>query len=576
MSKHRLLMSSRPGQRDGLARIGDGSIGGKARGLGFLSVLLRRAELARMFPKMRVEVPPAAVVCTREFDRFVERNDLVKCVDWTDDTEITRAFCAIPLRRELVMSLLLYLAKHRSPLAVRSSSIHEDGSVSPLAGLYQTVLLPNNGPEEADRLQQLIDAMRVVWSSTYHQAPKGALRRQGMLLSQERMAVIVQPMAGRRHRGHFYPTIGGVAGSVNYFPIGSLRPEDGMVAAAVGLGTRAVGGGQVTRFAPHRPSLRPELYRPEELRLNSQRSFDAIDMASGRARLADDPRATIASIPLEVARADGAMALLESTWLPAERTISESPLAKGVPLLTFKGLLQNTRLAQLLCHVMEGAEEGMGGPVEMEFAADISRSPNRGRHVVDFVQLRRLPQSRRSGSVRISKVDDARVLIRSSSAMGSADLVHTGPIVYIPPTALSPSVSRAFGDEVARINRLLREREQNYLLIGPGRWGSINLSLGVAVTYHQISEAKLIVELSTHEHRVASSQGSHFFHNIAAGHILYMGLDEEQGGLLNRSWFEQAPRIGGQEGVWVLQPRASVRIQVDGRSRSGLVFVDSQ
>ncbi|MAE72363.1 MAG: hypothetical protein CME06_18075 [Gemmatimonadetes bacterium] len=574
MTKHRLLVSSRPGHRDGLARIGDGSIGGKARGLGFLNVLLRRTELVRMFPRFRVEIPPATVVCTREFDRFVERNELVKCIDWTDDAEITRAFCAIPLRRELVMSLVLYLAKHRIPLAVRSSSIHEDGSVSPLAGLYQTVLLPNNGPEEADRLQQLIDAIRVVWSSTYHQAPKGALRRQGMLLSQERMAVIIQPMAGRRHRGYFYPTIGGVAGSVNYFPIGSLRPEDGMVAAAVGLGTRAVGGGQVTRFAPHRPSLRPELYRPEEVRLNSQRSFDAIDMASGRLRLADDPRATIASIPLEVAREDGGMSLLESTWLPAERTISESPLAKGIPLLTFQGLLQNTRLAQLLCHVMERAEEGMGGAVEIEFAGDISRSPNRSRHVVDFVQLRRLPQTWHSGSVRLSEVAAERVLVRSSSAMGSADLVHSGPIVYIPPTALTPSVSRAFGDEVARINRVLRDREQSYLLIGPGRWGSINLSLGIAVTYHQISEARLIVELSTHEHRVASSQGSHFFHNIAAGHILYMGLDEEQGGVLNREWFEHARRIGGHAGVRLLQPKTPVRIQVNGRSRSGLVFVE--
>ncbi len=573
MATPHFLVSTRPGHRDGLARIGEGSIGGKARGLGFLNVLIRRSEINRRFPEMRVRVPPATVVCTGEFEHFVERNDLAECTAWTDDDEITRAFCSHPLRRELLMELVRYLDSHRAPLAVRSSSIHEDGTVSPLAGLYQTVLLPNNGPAPADRLQQLLDALRVVWSSTYHQAPSAALRRQGTLLSQERMAVILQPMAGRRHGGFFYPTIGGVACSVNFFPIGTLRPDDGMVAAAVGLGTRAVGGGRVTRFSPRRPELRPELHRPHEVRLTSQRTFDAIDMSSGQARIADDPQGTIKSFGLAVAREDGEMMLLESTWLPAQGTLSESPLASGEPLLTFKKLLQQTRVAQLFCHISEWAKEGMGGPVEMEFAGDFCRKPKGGRHGVDLVQLKRLPQVSRASSIRIASVDSSKVLLRCSSAMGSADLVHSGPIVYIAPRRLTPRISRSLGEEVARVNRALRDRQESYLLLGPGRWGSINLSLGIAVTYHQISEASLIVELSTTEHHVASSQGSHFFHNIAAGHILYMSLDEAAGDQLNRQWLTRAPRVGGHGDVRVLQPKSPLRVQVDGHSRRGIVFV---
>lgn len=577
MSRPRFLESTREHPNDRLLRIGEGSIGGKGRGIGFLNVLLNKAQLTRHFPSTRVVVPKAAVICTREFEHFIDHNRLDRCMSWDDDDAITRAFLRIPLGPTLTTRLDALLAEWKHPIAVRSSSVNEDAAVTPLAGLYTTVLLPNRGGSREQRLRQLTAAVRIVWASTFHQSPKNALKNQGTLVSQERMAVVIHSMAGRIHGDFFYPRVAGVAQSLNFFPQGSLSPEDGIVNMVVGLGTRAVGGGHTVRFSPHRPGIRPELHSPGGLWRNSQSTFDAIDLRTVAMRLEGNGEQTLARLGLDVARRANMLDLAESTWDPREQSLSESPLAKGVPLLTFNRLLAHDGfpLPAILEELLDRAREGLGAPADMEFTADFRKIGPRIRGEVALVQLRRQPKSSHAERVKIADVPKARTLLRSLSCLGNADMILHGPILYIPPLALDPGTSRVLAEEVSRINHYLRQQGESCLLLGPGRWGTVNPALGIPVTYHQISEARVIAEYCTPEMRVAASQGSHFFQNIAAGHVLYFGIDPTAGDVLNREWLDSAPvrPVSIDSRIRLIDPPAPLRIQVDGASRRGVVFL---
>jgi hypothetical protein len=562
---------------DKLGRIGAGSIGGKARGLGYLNLLVRDSKF-RQFRNTEILVPPATVVTTSVFDRFVEDNDLGRCIGFEHDDEVLQTFSDATLPERAVDSLRAFLDEHRHPLAVRSSSVYEDASEHPFAGLYKTLLIPNNDKEDDERLKQLLSAIQLVFGSTYCGAPKAYMKRHGLPVDQESMAVILQELAGRAHSDLFYPRLSGVAGSINYFPVGSLTSEDGLCRLVVGLGLRAVEGGDAMCFSPRNPHVKPDFWSPQTIFRYAQREFDALDMTAGRLPIGLDDRATLRAVPLARAHDDGVLQDLVSWWNRADNTLMEGGLNKGEPLLTFNRLLAARffPFAEALGYILQRAEAGFHGPVELEFAADFEHTGPDVSAEINLLQVRRSGDVNRDDTVEVAAIgDDTAVLLTSNAALGHGVDEDFQYIVYIPPGPRPPRAFSALAHEVEEINRGLDKRSARYLLIGPGRWGSKNPALGVPITFSQVSQAGAIVEVSSPDFHVDPSQGTHFFHNLTSGRVVYMAVDIGASDTLNQAWLDAQPDARGDvEGdLKLIEVAGRLVVRVDGKRHRALIHL---
>jgi CheY-like chemotaxis protein len=549
------------------SRLGGGSLGGKARGLSFLDVLLSQSRIAGRFPDVRIHVPPAVVVGTDVFDEFLQGNDLrTFALESADDLEIERRFVSADLPLFAERDLAALIDAIQDPIAVRSSSLLEDSHYQPFAGIYRTFMLPNDHPRADVRLRQLLTAIKRVYASTFGHIAKRYLADAPYRLEEEKMAVVLQRVVGSRHGRRFYPDVAGVARSHNFYPMPPMRSEDGLAAVALGLGEIVVDGGACFRFCPRYPRHLVQFSSVPDTLANAQREFYALELGRDSAT-PFTPR----TFDLAAAEEDGTLARVGSTYSPENDMVYDGTSRAGVRLVTFAPILKHGLfpLAELIDALLRIAVEGTNAPVEMEFAARLS-----GAKPADFgvVQLRPLGRIWPRDEQPIPDVDRGRLICSSGSVLGHGTVDDVRDLVVLDVTRFDRFRTREIASAVGQLNADLCMKRRPYALIGVGRWGSADPLLGIPVTWDQISGARAIVEAGFADFKVTPSQGSHFFQNLAAGNIGYFTVNPDAGeGFVDWEWLASRPAVAETEFVRHLRFASPIGITIDGRSHAGVV-----
>ena len=550
-------------------KVGKGSLGGKARGLAFMGNLLQRVpDIHHRFEKVRLFVPQTLVVTTEAFDAFVDENDLKHFATRGEaDEKVAEAFGRAVFPPAVADQLRAYLGRITYPLAVRSSSLLEDAKVRAYAGLYRTCMLPNDHPSLDVRFRQLIEAIKLIYASTYFQNPKAFSHRVGHRSEEEKMAVIIQRLVGRQHGRHFYPSISGVAQSHNYYPFGAMRPDDGIATIALGLGKTVMEGEKALRFSPRHPQLLPQRSMVKDILGNSQRYFYSLRLggtypAPGVREDAALEKREVVDVP-----EDPDVRALSGYYLPREDRIREIYDPAGYPVLTFSQVLKYDLfpLPQLLADVLAMGQDGMGCPVELEFAVDL---PREGGEPPGFALLQLRPMTAKAENVQVTigPEESARAFCASSQALGNGEKADLADIVFVKPDTFDVGRTLEIAREIGQLNAGLSAAGGRYLLIGPGRWGSADRWLGIPVSWADITNVSAMIETTAPDLKVDPSQGSHFFHNITTLDITYCTVNPDAGDRLDWEWLTAQPRVSETRFVaHVRLPRPFV-IKADGRT----------
>jgi CheY-like chemotaxis protein len=555
-------------------QIGGGSLGGKARGLAFIRHILRQRGIARSFPGTRITVPPTLVLTTEIFDRFLSDNDLLDlAIHSDDDAEITRRFLLASFPIPLLENLLAFLEGVHYPLAVRSSSLLEDSQYQPFSGVYETFMLANSHQDIQLRLEQLLEAIKLVYASTFSQHAKAYVRATPYRLEEEKMAVMLQQVVGAAHADRFYPDFSGVVRSRNFYPMGHITVADGFAAVALGLGRAVVSGGKCLTFSPRHPQHLVQFSSVEDVLANSQTEFWALELD----HTADSPDPLISlrevSFGLNVAERDGTLQMLASTYSVDNHAVYDGLSRPGARIVSFAPILKHGRfpLPQLLDRLMTTGEQALGRPVEIEFAV---RLPQVDGEPADFgfLQLRPLVLSREGEDIRLEEVDPQKLICQSSVVLGHGRVQDLRDAIVIDSHRFERPRSREVAQAVAHLNAKLSAENKPYLLIGVGRWGSTDPWLGIPVAWDQISGARVIVESGFRDFRVAPSQGSHFFQNLTAFQIGYFTVNPDAGeGFIDWQWLTDQPAIEELDCVRHLRFESPVIVMMNGKVSRGMI-----
>jgi CheY-like chemotaxis protein len=560
--------------RSRFTRIGGGSLGGKARGLAFVNLLLDEYGVRRRFPQVEIEVPPSVVVATDAFDRFLDANGLRSFAIETDDGDaITRRFLAAPLPDDVVGDLVSFLERIRYPLAVRSSSLLEDSQYQPFAGIYSTFMLPNDHADIGVRLAQLQEAVKRVYASTFSQHAKAYLSATPYRLEEEKMAVILQKLVGSPHQSRFYPTFGGVARSHNFYPVPPLTAADGVAAVALGLGITVVDGEPCLRFCPRYPNHLLQFSSVKVALKNSQRQFCALQLGTeGTGGVGGDEH--VGRYGVEVAEADGTLELVASTYSRENDAIYDGMSRPGVRLISFAPVLKHGMfpLAEILSTLLEIGERGTSGPVEVEFAVDVPAAPGEPA-AFGFLQLRPLALSREAAELAITDEDRAAAVCHSSSVLGNGRLDRIHDLVVVDFHRFERERSPDVALDVARFNRRLAADGVPYVLIGVGRWGSSEPFLGIPVAWDQIAGARAIVEAGFRDFTVTPSQGTHFFQNLTSSNVGYFTVNPDAGeGFVDWDWLAAQPAVDEASCVRHLHSDRPFVVKMNGKTNQGVIL----
>ena len=550
-------------------KIGRGSLGGKGRGLAFFSVFLRNNPwVLNKNRRAAITIPHTLVLTTEGFDLFIEKNHIrpVSLYHMPDE-EIAGVFLKGRYPGWIVNELRAYLAHIHYPLAVRSSSLLEDAQFKAYAGLYKTYMLPNDDPDLDRRVDQLVDAIKLVYASTYFRAPRDFARRVGHRTEEEKMAVIVQQMIGQSYGEHFYPAISGVAQSYNYYPFGGMKPEEGIATIALGLGKTVMEGEKALRFSPKYPEILPQRTSVDDILNNSQRYFYALKLGRPPVRLGVNESLILERREISDSAADYPLQVLCSTYVPEEHRIRDSSLASGYPVLTFSSVLKHKLfpLAEILSDTLALGQDGMGCPVEMEFSMNLSGS---GDQAPVFYVLQIRPMTARADlmNVHIRNEEIKEAFLFSTRALGNACHTRLEDIVYVKPDGFDPVNTPEIASEIGKINASLMKEGRKYLLIGPGRWGSADRWLGIPVTWSDICGVGAMVETEYAKLKAEPSQGSHFFHNITTLGINYITISESKGDFLEWDWLTSLPIVKDTKSVAHVRLENPMILKVDGRA----------
>jgi CheY-like chemotaxis protein len=555
--------------RTTLSRVGGGSLGGKARGLAFVDLLLSDSRLAERFPGASIGVPPAAVVGTEVFDDFLERNGLRDfALDSVDEAAIGRRFLEAELPPSVTRDLRALVEAVHYPLAVRSSSLLEDSQYQPFAGIYDTFMLPNDHGRADVRLRQLLTAIKRVFASTFSLAAKRYFAGGPYRLEEEKMGVVLQRIVGAARGARFYPDFAGVARSHNFYPLAPMRSEDGVAAVALGLGEAVVAGEPCFRFCPRYPRHIVQFSSVADTLANAQREFYALELG----RTVSVGRFVPTRFPLSAAEQDGTLARLGSTYSPENDVVSDGISRDGVRLVTFAPILKHGLfpLAELLDALLQVAVGATSAAVEIEFAVNFPAEgapPEFG-----ILQLRPLGRIREAPDAPFETTDRAALLCDSSSVLGHGTIDDVRDVIVVDMHQLDRARTHDIAQTVARFNMALMAERRPYVLIGVGRWGSADPLLGIPVTWDQIAGARAIVEAGFADFKVTPSQGSHFFQNLAAGNIAYFTVNPDVGeGFVDWAWLAAQPAVAEKESVRHLRFDAPIVVTVNGRSHAGVI-----
>ncbi len=525
---------------ESFTRLGTGSVGGKGRGLVFAKSLIDHLELAGHIEGIEVKLPRTAFIGIDEFERFLDNNGLMAFAYFeAAPEEVIDRFLRSPLDPELVARLDRFVRATDRPLAVRSSGLFEDMLMVPFSGIYETLLIPNCHEEPSVRLAQLCDAIRLIYASLFSAKAKAYFEVARYQREEERMAIVLQEVVGRRRGRWYYPHLSGTAQSYNYYPVSYLKPEDGLCLSALGLGSWVVDGGPSHRFCPRYPKI--DIIPPERMRENSQRMFRAIDMERATPDLRSGEDAAIAELDVEAAEGDPKFRILASTWDGANDRLVPGTSIPGLRFIDLANVLKHEALplARLVDLVLEVGSRSMGSPVEIEYALNLDEES--GTAAFYILQLKPLIRSDRGGEIDLSRIDPKTTFIRSSKSMGNGRNDTIRDILWIDPATFERQATMEIAGEIESLDRLVAAEGRRYLLVGFGRWGTRDPWLGIPVAYSQIAHASVIVEADLPDFRVESSLGSHFFHNVTSMNIGYLTVPWAGAEDIDWDWLRAQP-----------------------------------
>ncbi len=557
------------------ARIGDGSMGGKARGLAFLSHLISLYQLRNRFQNVLISVPPLAVVCTDVFDQFLENNDLRDfAIQSQSDRKIRERFLQSRFPREIRYELAEYLTLMDTPLAVRSSSLLEDSQYQPFAGVYETYMLPNNDEDLEARLDDLIRAIKLIYASTFARRAKSYIKATPYRVEEEKMAVIVQKLAGAKHDRLFYPEVSGIARSHNFYPASPMKTEDGLVFGALGLGRTVVDGDNTLRFCPKFPRHLQQFTNMEDFLEYTQKSFWALDMPDPGTPPDPDAELGLVRRGIEVAESDGTLVYLGSVYSPDNDVVYDGLSRPGVRLITFAPILKHKLfpLPEILQILIDLGVRGMGMAVEIEFAATLSLPQGSPKEFV-VLQIRPMVISKELENIKLDEIRQEDMICRSSLVMGMGELSTISDVVTVDRENFDRAKTREIAGEIARFNAKLVAEGRSYILIGMGRWGSADPWLGIPVTWDQISGARVIIETGFKDLKITPSQGAHFFHNLVSMMVGYFTINE-QNGENKIDWEWLAEQKSFQKGNFVrhLRFKDPLIVRMNGHKNQGVIL----
>ncbi len=555
------------------ARIGDGSLGGKGRGLAFIGAMVKR------YPKLEsdnfaVNIPKTVVICTDIFDEFMETNELYPvALGDADDETILRYFLRASLPSRLIEDLMAFFDVVKSPIAVRSSSLLEDSHYQPFAGIYSTYMVPKI-EEKYDMLRTVSDAIKAVYASVFYKDSKAYMTATSNLIDQEKMAIVLQEVVGSRYNDHFYPTMSGVARSLNFYPIGNEKAEDGIANIALGLGKYIVDGGQTLRFSPRHPHSILQMSTMDFALRETQTRFYALDLKNMAEAFSVDDAFNLVKLGLKEADAEGSLKYIVSTYDPYDQIIRDGYYPGGRKILSFVNILQHDvfPLADTLDQILRIGQQEMGRPVEIEFAVNMDPSDHT-RATFYLLQIRPIVDNKEIMDEDLSLVKNEETILSSTSVLGHGIVGDVQDIIYVKTGAFNSSNNQLIAYEIEKMNRSFTNQEKGYVLVGPGRWGSSDSWLGIPVKWPHISNARVIVECGLENYRVDPSQGTHFFQNLTSFGVGYFTVNPFKGD----GWFDEAflnaqPAVEETEYLRHVRFDAPITIKMDGKKSLGVVL----
>lgn len=557
------------------ARIGEGSLGGKGRGLAFIDNIVKHHPELNQFDNATVMIPKTVVLCTDLFEEFMDHNNLYQlALSDADDAVILDAFRRATLPASLEGDILTFIEATSSPIAVRSSSLLEDSHYQPFAGIYNTYMVPLLDNRHR-MLSMLCDAIKGVYASVFFKDSKAYMQATRNVIDQEKMAVILQEVVGRQYGDRYYPSMSGVGRSLNYYPIGDERAEEGIVNLALGLGKYIVDGGQTLRICPHHPGKVLQMSDTEMALRETQTRFYALDLKNMGENFSVDDAFNLLKLSVREADKDGALQYLASTYNPTDQVIYPGVYPEGRKIISFVGVLEHdvVPLPHLLREVLRLGQEAMRRPVEIEFAVEIDATTR--SCVFYLLQIRPMVDVKSDVHINLSEIRPETILLQSNNALGHGQMDDITDVVYVKTDGYNAGNNPLIAEEISRINAKFLDRGEHYVLVGPGRWGSSDSWLGIPVKWPNISAARIIVEAGLTNYRVDPSQGTHFFQNLTSFGVGYFTINDFNGdGVYNRAALDALPAVEETAHVRHVRFPHALSIKVDGKKKLGYVLTE--
>ncbi len=555
-------------------RIGEGSIGGKARGLAFVDSLIKRNRLIDRFQDVAITIPRTVVLSTDVFDQFMEENDLYKIgLSDASDEKILNAFVMANLPFRIHKDLYTFISVVKNPIAIRSSSLLEDSHYQPFAGIYSTYMIPKI-ESEMQMIENLSNAIKSVYASVFFKDSKAYMAATSNVIDEEKMGVVLQEVCGTKYGNHFYPNISGVARSVNFYPIEPEKTEDGTANIALGLGKYIVDGGQNLRFSPKFPKKVLQLSTPEMALRETQKSFYSLDLSKTDFVPTTDDSENLLQLKIKDAENDGSLKQISSTYDFQNNILRDGSIYEGKKVLTFSGVLKYNKfpLAEILQEVLEIGQAEMNNPIEIEFAVNLDTGKG-NLMIFNLLQIRPIVNNDQSVEIDLKNIADEELLIKSENSLGNGIINEICDFVYVKPDAFSRLKTAEMVESIENLNTKLCDEGLGYILVGPGRWGSSDPNLGIPVRWAQISGARLIVESGLSDYRVDPSQGTHFFQNITSFRVGYFTINTFiNEGYIDFDYLNSQKAHFEDDFVKHIKFNRSMEIQIDGRKSTGVVL----
>ncbi len=557
------------------SRIGDESIGGKARGLAFINSVAAKYQLYKKYPNVVIRIPKTVVLSTDVFDEFMEMNDLYRIgISDLSDTEILDHFVSGKLPGWLHQDLYAVISVVEAPIAIRSSSKLEDSHYQPFAGIYSTYMIPVNKEDPSRTMELLTSAIKSVYASVYFRESKAYIEATSNVIDEEKMGIVIQEVCGTMHGESYYPTLSGVARSINYYPIEPEKPEDGIAKVAYGLGKYIMDGGVSLRFSPAYPKKILQLSSPKMMLRDTQKQYYALNLKEESYHVSTDDAVNLVRKKIDEATKDKAFRHVASVYDYQSDVVRDGLNYEGKKIVTFAGILQHETfpLAAILKELLEIGEREMNLPIEIEFAVNMD-VPDGSPSIFTFLQIRPIVETDQSSDIDMEQVKEEETILFSKSALGNGEFKGIRDFVYVKPENFNASNSKEIAGTMESLNQSFKINKLGYVLAGPGRWGSSDPWLGIPVKWSQISEARIIVESGLENYRIDPSQGTHFFQNLTSFRVGYMTINPFiKDGYYDPSFLDGLPAVYEDEFIRHVRFESELVILIDGKTNRGAVM----